>query len=116
MLVHLLADVEQERGVLLVALDAQRHEALDRLQQLELPVLQLDQALVGVAQVPAEPHGRGRKARGFAHVPTQRRESLRSASFLRVGGEREDALVRLCLRVSTYKNTQTKICKLVLGQ
>lgn len=83
MLFHLLADVEQERGVLLVALDAQRHEAFDRLQQLELPILQLDQAIVGVAQVPAEPHGRGRKARGWlAHVPTQGKGPLRSASFL----------------------------------
>ncbi len=62
MLVHLLTDVEQKRCIFLIALHPQGHEALHRLQQLQLPVLQLHQTLVGVAQVPAEPH-LARKAR-----------------------------------------------------
>lgn len=64
-LVHLLADVKQERCIFLVALHPQGHEALHCFQQLQLPVLQLHQTLVGVPQVPAEPH-LTRKARSLS--------------------------------------------------
>lgn len=81
MLVHLLTDVEQERCIFLIALHPQGHEALHRLQQLQLPVLQLHQTLVGVAQVPAEPH-LARKARTLSLSLVQWSVLLRSALLL----------------------------------